>query len=212
MRTATIAALYVIAVSPIIPLVAADGKPQANDKEDAFGGKVIYLITKPKDAKSECGYGLYEKAKVIRLADCGFLVGQLPHFGEDEVSKAAAGKRVWTPISDIVQMTEFDTVEDAKRYFETVRKGDNKTEPPHDKAKEVKRVQQKLAEWLNASKDNTRDQVIKKLGMPSEKSTWEFDGKNQPLLRYRSTSPKTTLELYFHGNRVITASLQVLSD
>jgi hypothetical protein len=85
-------------------------------------------------------------------------------------------------------------------------------QPPLNLPKEVKGAQEKLAEWVNGFKDITHNQVVDKLGVPSEKATWEFNGKNQLLLRYKATSPKTTLELYFLGDRVVTASLQVLSD
>jgi hypothetical protein len=113
----------------MFPLVSAAQEPPAgrSDTDPDFSGKVIYLVTKPKDAKSECGYGVYEKVRVTRLADRAFLVGVVPDFGEGEIEKAAAGKKVWTPISDIVQLSEFSTLDEAKRYFEAARKEGGQT-------------------------------------------------------------------------------------
>lgn len=125
MSPVAMAALALLAASPDIPPASAGGEPASRpDKDPDFGGKVIYVVTRPKDAKSESGYGLYEKVKVVRLADRAFLVGEVPDYGEQgEAAKAAAGKRVWTPVSDIVQLTEFSTLDEARRYFEAARKG-----------------------------------------------------------------------------------------
>lgn len=78
--------------------------------------------------------------------------------------------------------------------------------------KEIKEAREKLAGWVNKLKNNTNEQIVKQIGKPSEKATWEFGGKKELLLRYKSTSPDSILELYFHGDRVVTASLQLLSD
>jgi hypothetical protein len=128
-RPVVIAASALIAASLTIPLVSAGGQPPASrpDKGHDFGDKIIYLVTKPKDPKSECGYGLYEKVKVIHLADRAFLVGQVPDCGEEnEAFKEAFGKTVWTPISEIVQLSEFSTVAEAKRYFASARREGDK--------------------------------------------------------------------------------------
>ncbi len=103
-------------------LFGGDAKPaDGSGKDPDFGNKILYVVIKPKDAKSDCGYALYEKGRVVRLGDRSFLVGEIPDYGE-EGWKEAAGKTVWTPISDIVQITEFKTVKEAKRYFEKARK------------------------------------------------------------------------------------------
>ncbi len=117
-------AVLLAVVSVIIPFALAGEPPSTigSDKEYDFGSKVAYLVTKPKDAKSESGYVLYEKVKVIRLADRAFLVGQVPDYGEGPAYKAALGKKVWTPISEIVQITEFATVEEANQYFAAASK------------------------------------------------------------------------------------------
>jgi hypothetical protein len=87
-----------------------------------FGNAVLYIVTKPKDSESKCGYALFEKAEVIRLGDRSFIVAALSPFGDSDVEKATAGKKVWTPVSEVVQMTEFKTMEDARIFLEVVRK------------------------------------------------------------------------------------------
>jgi hypothetical protein len=113
-----------VAVSLSVPLTTAgqDAAKRAGDQDHDFGNKVLYVVTKSTDASAGYGTGYFENVKVVRLADRAFLVGTIPAYGEGETTKAAAGKRVWTPISDILQMTEFATVAEAEQYFETARK------------------------------------------------------------------------------------------
>jgi hypothetical protein len=93
----------------------------SSGKDHDFGNNLLYVVTKPKDDKSECGFILIEKVKVVRFGDRSFLVGQYADFGEAPGWKASVGKTVWNPISDIVQMTEFKSLDEAKKYFEKVR-------------------------------------------------------------------------------------------
>ena len=127
MRSVAFVALALVTALLTPGYLSAGGAPlpSRTDKDYDFDGKVIYVVTKPKDSKSESGYGLYERVKILRLGDRDFLVGHVPDYREKgEAYKAAAGKRVWTPISDIVQMTEFSTLDDAKRYFDAGREGE----------------------------------------------------------------------------------------
>lgn len=115
-----VVALASLAIS--LPSVAGEKRAESSGKDHDFGNKVLYLVTKPKDAKSDCGYILLEKVRVDRLGDRAFLVGQIPDYGDSPDHKAAVGRTLWTPVSDIVQITEFKTVDDAKQFFETARK------------------------------------------------------------------------------------------
>ncbi|HTU89453.1 MAG TPA: hypothetical protein VMF69_05095 [Gemmataceae bacterium] len=124
--------VFAVAITLLATFLSSRGgekRAESSEKDHDFGDKVLYVVTKPKDAKSDCGYSLYEKVKVARLGDRSFLVGQIPDYGERPEFKAAAGKTVWIPVSDIVQITEFETIADAKKYFETVRKPVDKEEP-----------------------------------------------------------------------------------
>jgi hypothetical protein len=120
--------LAVAAVALVGSGGSVNGEPPARAAKDHdFGDIVLYVVTK-KDAKGEHGYGLYEKPRVVWLGDRAFIVGAVPDYGEGEADKVAAGKKVWTPVSEVVQMTEFKTVAEAKRYFEGARKNTDKLE------------------------------------------------------------------------------------
>jgi hypothetical protein len=134
MRPQKIVVFVVVFASLAASLAFARGEKRADSsgKDHDFGDKIIYIVSKPKDAKSDCGYALYEKVKVVRLGERSFLVGQVPAYDEGPAYKEAAGKTVWTPVSDIVQITEFKTVDEAKKYFEKARKADNDADRPRD--------------------------------------------------------------------------------
>ena len=101
------------------PTVPAGGEPAVHN----FGRKILYVVTRPKDAHSDVGYAVYEQAEVIRLGTPSFLVGKVPDWGiEDEVYKITKGSVVWTPVSEILQITEFDTLGKAKEFFELAGK------------------------------------------------------------------------------------------
>ncbi|MDY3552418.1 hypothetical protein R5W24_001500 [Gemmata sp. JC717] len=119
MRYGSMCLLAVAAASVVLIFGRAGGQPpvKGTEKEHSFGDIVLYIVTKPKDSKSDSGYALYEKPTIVHLAGRPFIVGTVPDYGDEEIAKAAAGKRVWTPVSDVVQMTEFKTLAEAKRYF-----------------------------------------------------------------------------------------------
>lgn len=52
----------------------------------------------------------------------------------------------------------------------------------------------------------TEEQVVKKLGKPSNKETWKFKGKTEPSLEYK-VGKATVLRLYFFEGKVVTISL-----
>jgi hypothetical protein len=76
---------------------------------------------------------------------------------------------------------------------------------------EVSKAQLNLKDWLNSLNDKSRSEVEKTLGAASEEATWEFRGQKLPLLRYK-TGSGGMLALYFNDNRVIKASLPLLSE
>lgn len=131
MRYGVTGVLVLGVASLMLLLGRAGGEPPAAAgaaKEHQFGDIVLYVVSKGKDGKDGLGYGLYEKPVLVRLGDRPFLVGTVPDYGDDtnEAAKAAAGKRVWTPVSEVVQITEFKTLDEAKAYFDTARKQPDK--------------------------------------------------------------------------------------
>ncbi len=83
--------------------------------------------------------------------------------------------------------------------------------PPAGVPKEVVEASDKTGKWINSLKGKSNDQIVSELGKPTERLTWNFDGKSELKLRYTSLLPNSTLELYFTGDQVVTASLHVLS-
>ncbi|MEI8379180.1 MAG: hypothetical protein WCJ09_03570 [Planctomycetota bacterium] len=84
--------------------------------------------------------------------------------------------------------------------------------PPAGVPKEVVEASDKTGKWINSLKGKSNEQIVSELGKPTERLTWTLNGKSELKLRYTNLLPKSTLELYFTGDRVITASLQVLSN
>jgi hypothetical protein len=95
-------------------------------KGHEFGDVVLYVVTKPRDSKSEVGTTVLEKARVARLGDVSFLVGATADIGGNEIWKLAAGKKVWIPVSDVSQLVEFKTIAELKQYFDEARKNVDK--------------------------------------------------------------------------------------
>ena len=67
-----------------------------------------------------------------------------------------------------------------------------------------------IAAWLKALKGKSQAQVEKELGADPEKATWEFMGKQVPLLRYK-TSTGGKVELRLLEDRVVNASFFLTS-
>lgn len=84
--------------------------------------------------------------------------------------------------------------------------------PPAGVPKEVVEASDKTGKWINSLKGKSNEQIVGELGKPTERLTWNFDGKPELKLRYTSLLPKSTVELYFVGDRVVTVSLHVLSN
>jgi hypothetical protein len=107
-------------------LLTGDESRGGGEKDHGFTGKVLYVVTKSALSKGEQGHGsgsgVFEYARVINLGNRPFLVAQVAEYGEGPWWKEAAGKRVWTPIAEIVQITEFKDVAEAMRYFNAARK------------------------------------------------------------------------------------------
>lgn len=87
----------------------------------------------------------------------------------------------------------------------------NEARSPVGVPNDVKASQETIEAWMNKLQNTTDVQIIKQFGKPTEESTWEWLGKKELLLRYRTDKPNSTLALYFVDDRVITVSLQLMS-
>lgn len=75
--------------------------------------------------------------------------------------------------------------------------------------KEVKQAEQTLIKWLDGFKDQTPEEVRKGLGAPAKETTWLFEEKKEPLLKYK-IGDSTELSLYFVRGRVVKVGLHLL--
>jgi hypothetical protein len=101
-------------------LLAQDRRPADKGSEHDFGDKILIFVTRPKDGKSDIGGSYLEKGKVRLLGDRWFLVGQFADL--DGQFKEGNGKLMWTPLSEIIQMSEFDSIDAARKYRDEARK------------------------------------------------------------------------------------------
>jgi hypothetical protein len=118
-------AMLVGAVALAAALATGQDAPRANgpgaDEAD-LRGKVVYIVTRPVEPQDRYITGFYEQVETARLAGRMFVVGRVPDMGAtDAYSRASRGKRVWTPIEEVVQMTEFDSLDEAKQFLEAAR-------------------------------------------------------------------------------------------
>jgi hypothetical protein len=121
--------MRILAVCLVCLLVAigvgAQGrKVTAEGAEHDFGAKVVLVSTRSPDGKGDVGGGFLVKAKVRRLGDRYFVVGQLADVGEG--FKESRRTVVWFPLSEIIQLSEYDSVESARRIVAEMRKADKR--------------------------------------------------------------------------------------
>lgn len=69
-----------------------------------------------------------------------------------------------------------------------------------------------IQEWVNGFQSKSEQEVRKILGDPTLTKTWDFNGTDQPVLKYRLQGDGRELMLYFFRGKVIKISLQFLSD
>ena len=75
--------------------------------------------------------------------------------------------------------------------------------------KEVQQAEQKLTKWLKGFDGQTTEKVRKTLGAPDKEDSWEFEEKQEPVLRYK-VGDSTELSLFFHDGQVVKAGLHLL--
>lgn len=90
--------------------------------EQDFGDKVLMLYMRPNqaDVNGVNHTPILEKAKVRRLGERTYLVGKMPDQGE--MGKGFNGTTVWVATSEIMQITEHESVAALREYVEAVGK------------------------------------------------------------------------------------------
>lgn len=83
-------------------------------QEHDFGTKVLVVGTRPRPGEEGGSTHVLEKARVRKLGDRYFIVGQWLDF--DEVT-AYAGTTMWTPVGEIDHIMEFDNLKALKKAY-----------------------------------------------------------------------------------------------
>ena len=81
-------------------------------------------------------------------------------------------------------------------------------ELPQDFSYELTNAQ----EWLNSLISQTEEQIRGQIKGPSKPTAWNFEGKLEPVIEFKVGTAGHLLLLYFYENKVIKASLQLLSE
>ena len=129
MKARIMAAVMILIVLSVCSF-AGFGRSDAGDKpstapvaqEQDFGDKVLMLYMR-QDANAPNGVNntpVLEKAKVRRLGDRTYLVGKMPDQGV--AGKGFNGTTVWIATSEILQITEHESVNALREYAEAVGK------------------------------------------------------------------------------------------
>jgi hypothetical protein len=119
MRNRILAACLILiglAALTTVGLVAAD-KPTPS-KEPAgydFGKKVLIVTVRPV-GKVDVNSRVVEGVKARQLGETHFLVGQTPDLGAEFTTDK--GTTVWIPVSEVVQITEYDSLDAVKKVYE----------------------------------------------------------------------------------------------
>lgn len=114
--------LLAIAIAAGCPLAMPPGRPLAkaadarNERSDTgehdFGDAVVVFNLEYEDDLVPAVPWALERARVQRLGNIHFLTGVAPE------SVDAEAPRHWIPLADIVRMTEFRTLESARRAID----------------------------------------------------------------------------------------------
>ena len=121
-------ALALIGIASTLP--AAEKTPAKEPSAKKWAGKILVVVQKQGEQKSSYGGGYFENVRTEKLGDRYFLVGTTV-----DVGNGSHGIVMWIPMSEIVQMSEYDSVEHMKKVFgdlereKLFRLGRDKPEP-----------------------------------------------------------------------------------
>ena len=71
-------------------------------------------------------------------------------------------------------------------------------------------AEKSLSVWVNELKGKSEAEVVKQLGAPAEKTTWNFMGSNPPLMHF-NTPGGGKISVYFANDKAVTISYLLLS-
>jgi hypothetical protein len=108
---ALVVVLIIASLYWLVPLSRTSQAAPAPAADTAFKGKVLLVNTKTMSAF------LLEKAQVRKLGDQSSLVGKGAE--EGQMMGWAKGRTMWLPMENIVTITEFDDLKEAKKAMES---------------------------------------------------------------------------------------------
>ena len=111
---ATLAAFFIVAALISTKLSGSQDSTSPADGHD-FGSKIVMVTMRSGESPADRGGGHMEKVSVRRLGDRYFLVGLTPVGG---ATAEYPQIRVWVPLSDVADIVEYDSMEDAKKDYE----------------------------------------------------------------------------------------------
>jgi hypothetical protein len=125
MRIAAVVGLTAFAVCGWLTRAASsdDKRPKASaGVQHDFGTHIVAVRTSSTKTKGQFGFteGYLEKVQVRRLGDRSFLVGQIP--GRKGENSPYAGVTIWIPLSAVLELDEYESVEAAERLFKQLPK------------------------------------------------------------------------------------------
>jgi hypothetical protein len=77
---------------------------------------------------------------------------------------------------------------------------------------DVATAEKSLGAWIDGLEGKSEAEVVKQLGKPAERSTWDFNGAQRPLLHFK-TPGGAKLGVYFAGDgHAVNVSYHLMSQ
>jgi len=78
--------------------------------------------------------------------------------------------------------------------------------------RDVATAEKSLGAWIKGLEGKSEAEVVKLLGPPAERTTWDFNGAKRPLLEFK-TPGGAKLRIYFAGDgRAVNVSYHLMSQ
>jgi hypothetical protein len=123
-RSIAVAVLaLVILTGALVPRLVGGNKAPTTTQpavEHDFGERVLMIYCRKGPQASDVGSAFFEKVQSRRLGDRYFFTGRTP--APDKPGQPFRGVITWAPLSDVVQIHEFDNLEAAVKVYEAVKK------------------------------------------------------------------------------------------
>ena len=110
-------------------VLADDAKPVSVPNDYDFSSKVLLVCVRPRDSKSASNCFVLTVPQ-IRTIGGQFFLGGVYEVGSGQKPAWAKNAKFWTPMSEVVNIGEFETLDDVKKAFAEHDKAAQKTGEP----------------------------------------------------------------------------------